>query len=354
MDGEWYFSRRREQHWYAADVTERPQAVGFNGWEADPDEPALPDGLPLLGGLLEGDVMEHGTRLAGKTALVTGGGQGVGRGIALALAAEGAAVVITGRTERKLKDTAGQIAERGGRAHTVVGDVGERDDVDRMVAETVREFGGLDVLVNNAQSSVQRRLEKTSYDDVELTYRSGPLAAFHAMRAALPHLKASRGSVVNLGSSAAVQGEETFAAYAMAKEAIRGLTRVAAREWGAYGIRVNVICPAALSPAAEAYLAADPDRAAQVTGRHPAGPARRPGGRHRPGGGGAGQRRHGLSDRRDAHAGGRAHADRLTPAAATGFRRRPARAARPAAPASPPPGGPGPRRCARRARGGGA
>ncbi len=170
-------------------------------------------------------------RMSGKTALVTGGGQGVGRGIALALAAEGAAVVITGRTESKLKDTAGEIAERGGRAHTVVGDVGERDDVDRMVAETVREFGGLDVLVNNAQTSVQRRLEETSYDDVELTYRSGPLAVFHAMQAALPHLKVSRGSVVNLGSSAAVQGEATFAAYAMAKEAIRGLTRVAAREW---------------------------------------------------------------------------------------------------------------------------
>ena len=210
-------------------------------------------------------------RLAGKTALVTGGGQGVGRGIALALAAEGAAVVITGRTEDKLKDTAHVIAERGGRVRTVVGDVGERADVDRMVAETVREFGGLDVLVNNAQSSVQRRLEETSYDDVELAYRSGPLAAFHAMRSALPHLKAARGSVVNLGSSAAVQGEAGFAAYAMAKEAIRGLTRVAAREWGPYGIRVNVVCPAALSPAAEAYFAAHPDQADKVVAGIPLG-----------------------------------------------------------------------------------
>ncbi|WP_328688843.1 SDR family oxidoreductase [Streptomyces phaeochromogenes] len=215
--------------------------------------------------------MQRGTRLAGKTALVTGGGQGVGRGIALALAAEGAAVVITGRTESKLKDTAGEIAERGGRAHTVVGDVGDRADVDHMVAETVREFGGLDVLVNNAQSSVQRRLEKTSYEDVELTYRSGPLAVFHAMQAALPHLRASRGSVVNLGSSAAVQGEVTFAAYAMAKEAIRGLTRVAAREWGAYGIRVNVVCPAALSPAAEEYLAAHPQKVAELAREIPLG-----------------------------------------------------------------------------------
>ncbi|MFF0011221.1 SDR family NAD(P)-dependent oxidoreductase [Streptomyces sp. NPDC005374] len=210
-------------------------------------------------------------RLSGKTALVTGGGQGVGRGIALALAAEGAAVVITGRTEGTLKDTAAEITGRGGRACVVVGDVGERADVDRMVAETVREFGGLDVLVNNAQTSVQRRLEQTSYDDVELAYRSGPLATFHAMQSALPQLRASRGSVVNLGSSAAVQGEVSFAAYAMAKEAIRGLTRVAAREWGAYGIRVNVVCPAALSPAAEAYFTDHPERAEQVLAGIPLG-----------------------------------------------------------------------------------
>ncbi|WP_405540076.1 SDR family oxidoreductase [Streptomyces sp. NBC_00075] len=210
-------------------------------------------------------------RLSGKTALITGGGQGVGRGIALALAAEGACVVITGRTEGKLKEAAEEIAGRGGRVHTVVGDVGERADVDRMVTETVGEFGRLDVLVNNAQSSVQRRLEQTSYDDVELTYRSGPLATFHAMQAALPYLRESRGSVVNLGSSAAVQGEVSFAAYAMAKEAVRGLTRVAAREWGVYGIRVNVVCPAALSPAAEAYFAEHPEKAASVIAGIPLG-----------------------------------------------------------------------------------
>ncbi|MFC4503447.1 MULTISPECIES: SDR family NAD(P)-dependent oxidoreductase [Streptomyces] len=210
-------------------------------------------------------------RLSGRAALVTGGGQGVGRGIALALAAEGAAVVITGRTERTLKDTADEIAGRGGRVHTVLGDVGDRDDVDRMVAETVREFGRLDTLVNNAQSSVQRPLEQTTYADLELTYRSGPLAVFHAMQAALPHLRESRGSVVNLGSSAAVQGEVSFAAYAMAKEAIRGLTRVAAREWGAYGIRVNVVCPAALSPAAEEFFAAHPDKAERVLSAIPLG-----------------------------------------------------------------------------------
>lgn len=210
-------------------------------------------------------------RLAGKAALVTGGGQGVGRGIALALAAEGAAVVVTGRTEATLKETAALIAERGGRAYPVVGDVAERADVERMVAETVRECGRLDILVNNAQSATQNSLERTSDEDVELAYRSGPLAAFHAMRAALPQLRETRGSVVNLGSSAAVQGDPGFGAYAMAKEAIRGLSRVAAREWGGHGIRVNVICPAALSPAAEAYLAQHPEHAERVLAGIPMG-----------------------------------------------------------------------------------
>jgi NAD(P)-dependent dehydrogenase (short-subunit alcohol dehydrogenase family) len=212
-----------------------------------------------------------GMRLAGKVALVTGAGQGVGRGIALALAAEGAAVTVTGRTESKLDSVAAEITARGARVHCVVGDVGRREDVERMVAECVSAFGRLDVLVNNAQSSVQRLLEDTSDDDVELAYRTGPLATFHAMRAALPHLQKEGGSVVNLGSSTAVEGEPTFGSYAMAKEAIRGLTRIAAREWGPYGIRVNAICPAALSPAAAAYRDADPDRFARIEAQIPLG-----------------------------------------------------------------------------------
>jgi 2-hydroxycyclohexanecarboxyl-CoA dehydrogenase len=212
-----------------------------------------------------------GGRLAGKVALVTGAGQGVGRGVALALAAEGAAITITGRTESKLRAVAAEIEDRGARAHCVVGDVGLRADVERMVDACAETFGRLDVLVNNAQSSVQRLLKDTDDDDVDLAYRTGPLATFHAMRAALPHLRESAGSVVNFGSSAAVEGERGFASYAMAKEAIRGLTRVAAREWGAYGIRVNAICPAALSPAAEEFRDADPDRFARIIAQIPLG-----------------------------------------------------------------------------------
>ncbi|UGQ11260.1 SDR family oxidoreductase [Yinghuangia sp. ASG 101] len=215
--------------------------------------------------------MTETARLYGKTALVTGAGQGVGRGIALALAGEGATVVVAGRTESKLRTVAEEIAARGARAHVVTGDVGRREDVERMVAESVSASGGLDILVNNAQTSVQRLLKDTTAEDVDLAYRSGPLATFHAMLAALPHLRVNGGSVVNLGSSTAVLGDPGFGSYAMAKEAIRGLTRVAAREWGAYGVRVNTICPAASSPAADEYLQARPERLARLTAEFPLG-----------------------------------------------------------------------------------
>jgi 2-hydroxycyclohexanecarboxyl-CoA dehydrogenase len=112
--------------------------------------------------------MSGGARLEGKVALVTGGGQGVGRGVALALAEEGAAVVVTGRTESKLHSVMGEIVDRGGKAHPVTGDVGRREEVERMVAECVSAFGRLDVLVNNAQSSVQRLLKDTSDEDIDL------------------------------------------------------------------------------------------------------------------------------------------------------------------------------------------
>jgi NAD(P)-dependent dehydrogenase (short-subunit alcohol dehydrogenase family) len=132
------------------------------------------------------------------------------------------------------------------------------------VASTVARFGRIDILVNNAQASVQRTLAETTDDDVALAYRSGALGTLYTMQACLPHLKVRGGCVVNFGSSTAVRGDETFGSYAMAKEAIRGLTRVAAREWGVHDIRVNCICPASLSPSAEEWADKNPDRFAVV------------------------------------------------------------------------------------------
>jgi len=201
-----------------------------------------------------------GNRLTGRVALVTGGGQGVGRGIALALAKEGASILLAGRTLSKCQTVADEIAAFGGVAEAVRCDVGERGDVESAVSAAVERFGGLDALINNAQSATQRLLIETTDADVDLAYRSGPLAVLYGMQAAYPHLVArGGGSIVNFGSSTAIEGNATFGSYAMAKEAIRGLSRVAAREWGRDGIRVNVVVPNALSPAAEAFREARPE-----------------------------------------------------------------------------------------------
>ena len=199
-------------------------------------------------------------RLTGRVVLVTGAGQGVGRGISLALAKEGARLVLAGRTVAKCQAVSEEITQFGGTAVAIRCDVTERDDVEACVSAAVAKCDGLDALVNNAQSAVQKLLVDTTDADVDIAYRSGPLAVLYGMQAAYPHLVArGGGSIVNFGSSTAIEGNATFGSYAMAKEAIRGLTRVAAREWGRDGIRVNVVVPSALSPAAEAFRDARPD-----------------------------------------------------------------------------------------------
>jgi NAD(P)-dependent dehydrogenase (short-subunit alcohol dehydrogenase family) len=211
-------------------------------------------------------------RLAGKRAIVTGAGQGVGRGIALALAGEGAAVVVAGRTLDKVERTAEQIRAAGGESLAVRCDVSVTADVEARFGETVPSFGGLDVLVNNAQSTPpNRRLQDVPIEDVELALGTGPIATFRCMQAAFPHLRERGGSIVNLGSNTALEGAPLFGPYAMAKEGIRGLSRVAAREWGRFGIRVNVICPFGDSPAAMRFNDAHPDAAKAILRSTPLG-----------------------------------------------------------------------------------
>jgi len=200
--------------------------------------------------------------LMGKVAIVTGGGQGVGLGIAHALAAEGASLVITGRDESRLRDAAAELRAHGVEVLTLTADVRKRASAVATIAATIERFGRLDVLVNNAQSSVPGTpVDQLDDEVISLTLESGLLGTLYHMQAAFPYLKANGGSIINLGSREGIVGGAGFGIYAATKEAIRALSRTAAREWGRYGIRVNVICPAALSPKAVKYLTEHPDHA---------------------------------------------------------------------------------------------
>ena len=201
-------------------------------------------------------------RLNGKVAIVTGAGQGVGQGIALALAAEGAKLVVTGRTLKKLEITCAEIAKRGGDALAVECDIKDRQALERLVATSLAHFGGIQILVNNAQEVPLGILHELEDEALSAGFESGPIATFRLMKLCYPHLKGD-GCIINLASSAGKRWDMSgYGGYAATKEAIRSLSRAAACEWAKDGIRTNVILPHALSPGLEWWIKDRPEEAA--------------------------------------------------------------------------------------------
>lgn len=186
--------------------------------------------------------------LEGRTALVTGGGQGIGRAVSEALAEAGAAVSIVDINAKAGEDAAKTIESAGGRALFVRCNVARAEEVERSVAETVSAFGQIDVLVNAAQYFAPvKALELTSQKDWDLSHATGPLATLRFMQACFPHMKERGGSIVNFTSGSALTGMKYTAPYSAAKGATTALSKVAANEWASHGIRVNVLCPFALT-----------------------------------------------------------------------------------------------------------
>ncbi|GAA0237484.1 SDR family oxidoreductase [Actinomadura nitritigenes] len=211
--------------------------------------------------------------LDGKVAIVTGAGQGVGQGIALALASEGAAIAVLGRTPAKLETTCGLVRERGAEAEPFACDVADTEAIPGVVDAVAARFGGVDVLVNNAYSGAYGPLLTMSDTKFQKGFMTGPFAAFAFMRACHPHMKArGGGSIVNLVTSAMVRWDPaTYGAYAAAKQALRSLTRTAAAEWGPDGIRANSIAPHALSPGLKQWAEANPEAAEEFRKTIPLG-----------------------------------------------------------------------------------
>ncbi|MER6633564.1 SDR family oxidoreductase [Streptomyces sp. NPDC000987] len=201
--------------------------------------------------------------LRGRVAVVTGAGQGVGQGIALALATEGASLAVLGRTPEKLEATCALLRARGARAEPFTFDVLDTERIPPLVERIAERFGRIDVLVNNVYDGAYGPLLSLSDADFQRGFRSGPFATFAFMKACHPHLKRSgEGVVINLVTSAMVRWDlSTYGAYAAAKTAVRSLTRTAANEWGPDGIRVNAVAPYAASPGYVRWAEANPEEA---------------------------------------------------------------------------------------------
>ena len=210
--------------------------------------------------------------LNGKVALVTGAGQGVGEGIALALAAEGAQVMAAGRTLEKVAGHRGrdQGKRRGGPGRRVRRE-GTKTRSSARVAATLAAFGAVDILVNNAQEVSLGPLLDMTRANFESTWLSGPVAAFSFMKACHEHLK-DGGVVINLATSASLRLDpQGYGVYGAVKDAMRTISRVAGCEWGPDGIRVICVVPLARSPGFQMWEQMDPDGAAAFAQTVPLG-----------------------------------------------------------------------------------
>lgn len=215
-----------------------------------------------------------GKLFEGKTAIITGGGLArlqdgsigsIGYGIATAYAKEGANLVLTGRNESKLLNAKEEL-ERLYQIKVlpipadVNADGNNEATVKNVIAKTIETFGRIDILVNNAQASASGvTLASHTLEQFNLAIYSGLYSAFLYMRECYPYLKETQGSVINFASGAGLFGNFGQCSYAAAKEGIRGLSRVAATEWGADNINVNVVCPLAYTAQLEAWKQFQPE-----------------------------------------------------------------------------------------------
>lgn len=184
----------------------------------------------------------------GRVVIVTGASRGIGRGIALHLARHGARLAVTGRKPDRLAAIAEELDAVGAEHVELAVDVADRDGAFQLVEQTVNRFGRVDGLVANAQTfrSVTPLADVTE-SDMDVLLNTGPKGTLWGMQAVFPHMRDQGwGRIVTMGSHAGLLGAVGYAPYASSKEAIRALTRAAAREWGQYGIVVNCICPVSI------------------------------------------------------------------------------------------------------------
>ena len=211
------------------------------------------------------------SKLQDKVVIITGGAGGIGGGIAKAMVKEGAIVTIVDVNEETGKAKEKELQVISPKSMFLQANLMDHKNLGKIIQTVVETYGRLDVLVNNAHASKQVSIEETSQADLDLSFGTGFYPTFYLMQAALPYLKESKGNVINFASGAGLAGHETQGAYAAAKEAIRGVSRVAANEWGKFGINVNLISPIANSPGVQEWAKAQPEYYEEVKNKIPMG-----------------------------------------------------------------------------------
>jgi meso-butanediol dehydrogenase/(S,S)-butanediol dehydrogenase/diacetyl reductase len=213
-------------------------------------------------------------RFEGKVVIVTGAGSGIGAATAQRFLQEGALVTLNGRREHKLRETLIGINPAQALIHP--GDVSDEFYVNRMVADTVAQFGKLDVLVNNAGMAIFGPFEQTTTADWRTVMGTNLDSVFFGARAVLPHLLKSKGTIINLSSASGVGGDWGMSGYNAAKGAVTNYTRALALEFGARGVRVNAVAPSFTSTDATAELGKNEVLLAAFRDRMPVGRAATP------------------------------------------------------------------------------
>ena len=185
-----------------------------------------------------------------KVAVITGAGTGLGAATATLFAREGAAVILVGRREEKLKEVAAEIDATGGRAMVVPGDVAQPDTAIRAARESTMAFGGVDILINNAGlHAAPYPLHETPLEEWDRFLAVDLTGPFLFTKAVLPSMMERRdGAIVNIGSMVALVGFKGSGAYAAAKGGLVSMTRTTAVDYAAYGIRANCVCPGGMEP----------------------------------------------------------------------------------------------------------